>query len=257
MSLLIDRAGARAGARRTRRWRRRCALLSDRHAGTVMLGRTLLQPAPPITFGLKAAGWFASLCRSWARVEQARRDAARVQLGGASGTLAALGDRGPEVADGAGARARAAAGRRRAVAHRARSARGAGRRLRDLRRRARQDRPRRQPADAVRGRRGARGGRRIVGDAAQAEPVGLRADAGRGGAPAGPRRDDAGRPRPGARTGRRRLAGRVARDRRGAAGHRRRARGDARRDRRPRGRSRAHARQPRRDAAARSSPSAS
>ena len=63
-----------------------------------MLGRTLLQPAPPITFGLKAAGWLAGLSRSWARVEQARREAARVQLGGASGTLAALGDRGPDVA---------------------------------------------------------------------------------------------------------------------------------------------------------------
>ena len=74
-------------------------LLSDRHAGTVMLGRTLLQPAPPITFGLKAAGWLASLCRSWARVEQAWHDAARIQLGGAAGTLAALGDRGPDVVD--------------------------------------------------------------------------------------------------------------------------------------------------------------
>src|SRR4051812_16885529 len=30
--------------------------LSDQHADTVMLGRTLLQPAPPVTFGLKAAG---------------------------------------------------------------------------------------------------------------------------------------------------------------------------------------------------------
>ena len=30
--------------------------LSEDHAETVMLGRTLLQPAPPITFGLKAAG---------------------------------------------------------------------------------------------------------------------------------------------------------------------------------------------------------
>jgi 3-carboxy-cis,cis-muconate cycloisomerase len=76
--------------------------LSDRHADTVMLGRTLLQPAPPITFGLKAAGWYASLCRSWARVEQAWHDAARIQLGGASGTLAALGDRGMDVVDALG-----------------------------------------------------------------------------------------------------------------------------------------------------------
>jgi len=76
--------------------------LSDAHADTVMLGRTLLQPAPPITFGLKAAGWYASLCRSWARLAHAWHDSARIQLGGASGTLAAFGDRGPEVVDAMG-----------------------------------------------------------------------------------------------------------------------------------------------------------
>jgi 3-carboxy-cis,cis-muconate cycloisomerase len=71
--------------------------LSDRHARTVMLGRTLLQPAPPITFGLKVAGWVAALVRGWRRVEFASREAAVLQFGGASGTLAALGDRGPDV----------------------------------------------------------------------------------------------------------------------------------------------------------------
>jgi len=72
--------------------------LSDRHARTVMLGRTLLQPAPPITFGLKVAGWQAALCRGWARV-RARHEAALVlQFGGAAGTLAALGERGASVA---------------------------------------------------------------------------------------------------------------------------------------------------------------
>jgi 3-carboxy-cis,cis-muconate cycloisomerase len=63
-----------------------------------MLARTLLQPAPPITFGLKAAGWFAAERRSWARVAQARSDAVVLQFGGASGTLAALGDDGLIVA---------------------------------------------------------------------------------------------------------------------------------------------------------------
>ena len=77
-------------------------LLSDRHADTVMLGRTLLQPAPPTTFGLKAAGWYASLCRSWIRVALAWHDAARIQLGGAAGTLAAFGERGPEIVDALG-----------------------------------------------------------------------------------------------------------------------------------------------------------
>jgi 3-carboxy-cis,cis-muconate cycloisomerase len=71
--------------------------LSDRHAGTVMLGRTLLQPAPPITFGLKVAGWVAALGRGWARLDRAYEAAMVVQLGGASGTLAAFGDRGPAI----------------------------------------------------------------------------------------------------------------------------------------------------------------
>ncbi len=71
--------------------------LSDRHARTVMLGRTLLQPAPPITFGLKVAGWVAALGRGWKRLDAAVADAAQLQFGGASGTLAALGDRGLTV----------------------------------------------------------------------------------------------------------------------------------------------------------------
>src|SRR6185503_18651034 len=37
--------------------------LSDQHRDTVMLARTLLQPAAPTTFGLKAAGWFAATSR--------------------------------------------------------------------------------------------------------------------------------------------------------------------------------------------------
>ena len=71
--------------------------LSDRHARTVMLGRTLLQPAPPITFGLKVAGWAGALGRAWRRVQAAMDDAAVLQFGGAAGTLAALGDRGQVV----------------------------------------------------------------------------------------------------------------------------------------------------------------
>jgi len=74
--------------------------LSDRHAGDVMLGRTLLQPAPPITFGLKAARWYAAARAAWGRLETALQDACVLQFGGASGTLAALGDRAEAVAEG-------------------------------------------------------------------------------------------------------------------------------------------------------------
>ena len=65
--------------------------LSERHAQSIMLARTLLQPAPPITFGLKAAHWAAAVARSWRRAARAFDDLAIVQFGGASGTLAALG----------------------------------------------------------------------------------------------------------------------------------------------------------------------
>lgn len=71
--------------------------LSDRHRNTVMLGRTLLQAAPPVTFGLKAAGWLAAIRRSRMRLDDAFQDALILQFGGASGTLAALGDKGFEV----------------------------------------------------------------------------------------------------------------------------------------------------------------
>jgi 3-carboxy-cis,cis-muconate cycloisomerase len=72
--------------------------LSERHKNTVMLGRTLLQAAPPITFGLKAAGWFAAVRRGRERLAQTFAEALVIQFGGASGTLAALGGQGLAVA---------------------------------------------------------------------------------------------------------------------------------------------------------------
>ena len=73
--------------------------LSNEHAATVMLGRTLLQPAPPITFGLKAAGWLASIQRSWNEVSKYFDASKYFQFGGASGTLASLGDHGLAVSE--------------------------------------------------------------------------------------------------------------------------------------------------------------
>ena len=72
--------------------------LAERHRGTVMAGRTHGQQALPITFGLKVAGWLAPLVRHWHRLEELLPRLLVVQFGGASGTLAALGDRGPSVA---------------------------------------------------------------------------------------------------------------------------------------------------------------
>jgi 3-carboxy-cis,cis-muconate cycloisomerase len=68
--------------------------LAEKHADTVMVGRTLMQAAPPITFGLKAAGWLGSIRRSHHRLNAGFADALIIQFGGASGTLASLGDQG-------------------------------------------------------------------------------------------------------------------------------------------------------------------
>jgi 3-carboxy-cis,cis-muconate cycloisomerase len=72
--------------------------LSEQHKNTVMLGRTLMQAAPPVTFGLKAAGWLAAVHRGATRLNAAFGEALILQFGGASGTLASLGNDGVAVA---------------------------------------------------------------------------------------------------------------------------------------------------------------
>ncbi|HUZ22988.1 MAG TPA: 3-carboxy-cis,cis-muconate cycloisomerase [Streptosporangiaceae bacterium] len=74
------------------------AALAREHAGTVMAGRTLLQQAVPVTFGLVAAGWLTAIDEARRRLDAIRRDRLAVQFGGAAGTLASLGDAGPAVA---------------------------------------------------------------------------------------------------------------------------------------------------------------
>jgi 3-carboxy-cis,cis-muconate cycloisomerase len=74
-----------------------CARLASEHRHTVMAARTLLQQAVPTTFGFKAAGWLVGLVESRMRLA-AVAGSLPAQLGGAAGTLAALGDRGIEVA---------------------------------------------------------------------------------------------------------------------------------------------------------------
>ncbi|MGB8856647.1 MAG: 3-carboxy-cis,cis-muconate cycloisomerase [Burkholderiales bacterium] len=75
-----------------------CAGHADRHRQTVMAGRTWLQHATPITFGLKAAGWLSAVERHRTRIAQSHARVLVVQFGGASGTLAALGNHGLDVA---------------------------------------------------------------------------------------------------------------------------------------------------------------
>ena len=76
-----------------------CAVLAEQHRYTLMVGRTLLQQALPITFGLKAARWLAFATRQVRALRERRERTLAVQLGGAAGTLASLGDSGPRVVE--------------------------------------------------------------------------------------------------------------------------------------------------------------
>lgn len=74
------------------------AALADRNRATLCVGRTHLQPALPITFGLTIVGWLAPLLRHRERLAGLLPRLLVVQFGGASGTLASLGSQGPAVA---------------------------------------------------------------------------------------------------------------------------------------------------------------
>lgn len=74
-----------------------CAELARAHRSTPIAARTLLQQAVPTTFGLKAAGWLVALLEARRRLTAVRDERLAAQLGGAAGTLAALGDDALEV----------------------------------------------------------------------------------------------------------------------------------------------------------------
>jgi len=74
-----------------------CARLAREHRDTPMAGRTLLQQALPTTFGLKAAGWLIPVLGARRRLRELRTSGLAAQLGGATGTLASLGDSGLSV----------------------------------------------------------------------------------------------------------------------------------------------------------------
>ena len=81
-----------------------CAELVQRHRETLLPGRTLLQQALPVTFGLKAAGWLSGLDGVRTALSAIRDGDLAIQFGGAVGTLASLGDRGLDVATAVAAR---------------------------------------------------------------------------------------------------------------------------------------------------------
>ncbi len=72
--------------------------LAAAHRASIMIGRTLLQQAVPVTFGLVAAGWLTSLDEARAGLDSVGPRLA-VQFGGAAGTVASLGEAGQRVAE--------------------------------------------------------------------------------------------------------------------------------------------------------------
>lgn len=73
------------------------AALAEQHRDTPMVGRTWLQHALPVTFGLKVAGWLDAVERHRMRLSELKPRLLVLQFGGAAGTLAALGDKGMAV----------------------------------------------------------------------------------------------------------------------------------------------------------------
>jgi 3-carboxy-cis,cis-muconate cycloisomerase len=73
--------------------------LVERQRRTFLPGRTLLQHARPISFGLKAAGWLDGIARCRRMLQQGAATSLVVQFGGAVGSLAASGPKGLEILD--------------------------------------------------------------------------------------------------------------------------------------------------------------
>ncbi len=73
--------------------------LAERHGSAPALGRTHAQPALPLGFGVKIASWIDEILRHTERIEAMRPRLLAVQMFGAVGTMAAMGDQGPAVLD--------------------------------------------------------------------------------------------------------------------------------------------------------------
>jgi len=74
------------------------AAQAQRFAITPLAGRTWLQHATPVTLGMKIAGWLGAVTRSRQRLQELKPRLLVLQFGGASGTLAALGEQALPIA---------------------------------------------------------------------------------------------------------------------------------------------------------------
>lgn len=96
--MLQAKAGSAFIMRELARLQAALALLAERMAAVPMTGRTLLQDALPITFGLKAVQWLAGIDEAATRFARESADAQMLQFGGAAGTRAGLNGKGAAIA---------------------------------------------------------------------------------------------------------------------------------------------------------------
>lgn len=75
------------------------AVQAQRHADTPLAGRTWLQQATPVTLGMKLAGVLGAITRHRQRLAELKPRLLCLQFGGASGSLAALGEQAWPVAE--------------------------------------------------------------------------------------------------------------------------------------------------------------
>lgn len=75
------------------------ATQAQRHVDTPLAGRTWLQHATPVTLGMKIAGWLGAVTRHRQRLAELKPRLLVLQFGGASGSLAALGEQAMPVCE--------------------------------------------------------------------------------------------------------------------------------------------------------------
>jgi 3-carboxy-cis,cis-muconate cycloisomerase len=95
--MLQAKAGTTLVARELARLQTALAPLAERMAAVPMTGRTLLQDALPITFGLKVVQWLAGIDDAVARLARETEHGLMLQFGGAAGTRAGLNGKGAAI----------------------------------------------------------------------------------------------------------------------------------------------------------------
>ena len=78
---------------------RQLVALIEEHRDTIMIGRSFMQQAKPITFGYKITGWLDPLLRSQQEIEGLLQTGFVLQVGGAVGTLSGMGEKGVAIAE--------------------------------------------------------------------------------------------------------------------------------------------------------------